>query len=327
MKRFMSRLLVLMVLSAATAAWFVARPAFWQTDSPGEITLPSSADPRRLHQHVNQLVSGFGARSYRHPDNLDRISGYVASQLELSGARVSFQPFDVPEGRYRNVIARYGPATGPLVVIGAHYDTADDLPGADDNASGVAGLLELGRLLGQVHLRQPIELVAFTLEEPPFFGTDLMGSAIYADSLKSAGVEVELMISMEMIGYYNEAPGSQRYPFAMMNWLYPDAGDFIAIIDRGFSPAGQRLRESFRHFTSMPAYSINAPAMMEGIHFSDHRNFWFHDYPAVMVTNTAYLRNPSYHTAQDTPDRLDYERMAEVVEGVLQHVLQENVGL
>lgn len=318
------RLVFLLVLLSLLTAWVVIRPTIFAINdlsSARDSTMATGADAKRLETLVYRLVNDFGRRGFDTPHNLDRVAGFIHSQLEMTGARVSRQTFDLQEGLFQNVVAEYGPDSESILVVGAHYDAADGLPGADDNASGVAGLLELGRLLAQAALKQRVILVGFTLEEPPFFGSDAMGSAVYADALNAQGIDVELMISLEMIGYFVDEPGTQDYPFPLMRWVYPDRGNFIAVVDRLFSDQARALRETFRHATTLPAWSFNAPAFMEGVHFSDHRNFWHHDYPAVMVTDTAYLRNRAYHTPGDTPERLDYERMAEVVNGVYSHLL------
>src|SRR5262249_25628366 len=186
--------------------------ALFSTPPIASADTPASApvvDPAKLSEHVEALATTFSPRDWRHPENLDRAADYIRQALEEAGGAVRDQPFEVRGKTYRNVIASFGPASGPVVVVGAHYDTAGPLPGADDNASGVAGLLELGRLLGASPPKVRVELVAYTLEEPPFFRTDRMGSAVHAEALKAAGVEVRAMISLEMLGCYSDAPRSQ----------------------------------------------------------------------------------------------------------------------
>ncbi len=215
------------------------------------------------------------------------------------------------------------PADGSLIIIGAHYDSAtsyenDQLiytPGADDNASGVAGLLELARLLQQQAPKTGVQLVAYASEEPPFFRSDEMGSAVHAASLERP---VKLMIALEMIGYYDSASGSQDYPYSVMSWLYPDRGDFIAVVGRMQDiSAVRQVKSALLSATELPVYSINAPGFIPGIDFSDHLNYWQQDIPAVMITDTAFYRNKQYHQSGDTADRLNYQKMAQVIDGVI----------
>jgi len=223
------------------------------------------------------------------------------------------QVFDARRRAYRNVIARFGPERGSMLVIGAHYDAfceTGDLPAADDNASGTAGLLELARLLGHHPPRVPLVLVAFSTEEPPFFGSDQMGSAVHAESL--ANQNVAGMICLEMIGYYSEG---QTWPNWVFELLYPSRGNFIAV------GGGWKDRHLVRHVKramsgagGIPVHSFTGPR--ETLDGSDQRNYWNRGIPAVLVTDTAFLRNPHYHTRNDTFDTLDYVKMARVVDGV-----------
>lgn len=288
----------------------------------------NSVDPQRLKGHVSMLAQTLAPRDHSHPRNLDRVAAYVQREFEMAGGVVSQQPFQVRGMTYRNVRAFFGPDTRERVVIGAHYDAAGPLPGADDNASGVAGLIELARLLGRSSQRTPlktsVELVAFTLEEPPFFATPHMGSAVHAAALKREKVPVRLMLSLEMIGYFSDAPNSQRYPVAAMELIYPSVGNFIGVVGKaGQGAAVKRIKKAMQGASSLPVHSINAPPALPGIDLSDHRNYWNVGYEAAMITDTSFFRNPAYHTAQDTADTLDYERMAMVVEGVYAVVLAE----
>ncbi|WP_223754328.1 M28 family peptidase [Myxococcus sp. RHSTA-1-4] len=277
----------------------------------------AGVEPERLRAHVRMLSETFHPRDYRHPENLERAADYIAGQLERAGGHVESQPFRVAGRDYRNVIARFGPEGGARLVVGAHYDSAEGTPGADDNASGVAGLLELARVLGREPPPLRVDLVAFTLEEPPHFHTDRMGSAVHARSLKEAGVSVRAMLSLEMLGTYSDAPGSQDYPVAALRLRYPDTGDFIGVVgipgDGGLTDA---VAAAMRAGSPLPVESLTAPRALEGVDFSDQASFWDQGYRAVMVTDTAFMRNPRYHTSEDTWDTLDYERMAQAVQGV-----------
>uniref|UniRef100_UPI003567C6FA M28 family peptidase n=1 Tax=Pontiella sp. TaxID=2837462 RepID=UPI003567C6FA len=185
-----------------------------------------------------------------------------------------------------------------------------------------AGLIELAYLLGKADLRQRVELVAFTLEEPPFFRTGDMGSARYAHGLKINGTAVEAMICLEMIGYFSDEPGSQDFPSILLQWFYPDCGNFIALIGLDeYRGLHRTVKGAMRGATDLPVHAMCASRGTPGIDFSDHHNFWNQGYPAVMVTDTAFLRNRRYHAAGDTADRLDYDRMAKVVAGVFEAVV------
>lgn len=306
---------LLVVCSALV--WFIRNPDF--SDPSLRSELPLSA-PARLRSEVEALVAGIPARAFPNSVALKRVADHIASEFERSGCKPVWQTYAVDGDDYHNVICSRGPANAPRVIIGAHYDVAGtDNPGADDNASGVAALLELSRLLANAgpDLEHRLDLVAFTLEEPPNFRSDRMGSYVHAKSLRAEGIDVRLMISVEMIGYFSDEPGSQTYPVPGLDLIYPDKGNYIAVIGRAFDrkPVA-RTKALMQAGNTLPVYSLNAPANVPGIDFSDHLNFWRNGYPAIMVTDTAFFRNPNYHTANDTPETLDYERMARVVDGL-----------
>ena len=283
----------------------------------------ASVDPGRLEAHVRMLAETLGPRDFTHQDGLDRVADYIHHELESLGAQVTRQLYPAGTSTYANVVAVMGPDTPERIVVGAHYDSAGPLPAADDNASGVAGLIELARALSQRALATRIELVAYCLEEPPFFRTESMGSAVHAKSLREQGVSVRAMLALEMLGYFSDESGSQRYPAPFLRPFYPSVGNFIGVVSTfGQDGLGGRVKRSIRAVTDLPAYSITAWKQIPGIDFSDHLNYWNHDYPAVMITDTSFYRNANYHTERDTPETLDYERMAEVVRGVVNAVLE-----
>lgn len=276
-----------------------------------------AVSPERLQAHVRMLSETLHPRSVGELDNLEAAASYIHAEFMAAGATVADQWFEDRGEKYRNVIARFGPADGPLLVIGAHYDSFETTPGADDNASGIAGLIELAGLLARHPPRQAVELVAYTTEEPPHFRASSMGSAHHAASLRAAGRDVSLMLALEMIGWFSDAEGSQAYPLPGMNLLYPDKGDFIAIIGRfGDWRDTRKVKAAMRGAGDLPVYSMNAFPVIPGVDFSDHLNYWAESYPALMITDTAFYRNPHYHMAEDTYDKLDYGRMAKVVEAV-----------
>jgi hypothetical protein len=268
---------------------------------------------------VEVLSSMSPQRNYLHPESLERSALYINEQFNKAGWE-SFSQYFTVEGRcYRNIVARAGDKNRERIVIGAHYDVCGSQPGADDNASGVAGLLELARMVGEQKpaLTHGLELVAYCLEEPPFFRTENMGSFIHVQSLRKEKVKVKLMICLEMIGYYSEQPGSQTLPFFLLKPFYPSRGNFITIVGKLSDwHLVRRIKKWMLAGSQIDVQSINAPEQIPGIDFSDHLNYWRHGIPAVMITDTAFYRNPHYHEKSDTPQTLDFEKMAEAVKGV-----------
>ena len=307
-------LVVLIVLLLLIGLWF------WMTQPLLSHATPSSqrtVDPVRLEAHVRKLSVELTPRDERHIENLDRVAAYIKDEFSQTTASVSEQPYRVQGKSYRNVMAEFGPDSAERIVVGAHYDAAGPLPGADDNASGVAGLIELARLLARQPPPMRVELVAFTMEEPPYFHTTGMGSSVHAQSLRKQNIRVRAMFSLEMIGYFSDAPNSQRFPGAALSALYPSTGNFIGVVGRlGDWSLVRRAKAAMRKASPLPVYSINAPSFVPGVDLSDHVNYWHAGYTAVMITDTAFYRNLNYHTAQDTAEKLDYKRMALVVEGV-----------
>jgi hypothetical protein len=302
-------------------AFLVLTQPVWKS-SPQRNDIPT-VKASRLREHVKALAEEMFPRDYKHPQNLNRVASYISNHFVDAHGAVVDQPFEVGGAKYQNVIASFGPATGERIIVGAHYDVAGEMPGSDDNASAVAGLLELAVLLGSTTLDTRVDLVAFTLEEPPYFNTEYMGSAVHARSLKKQNAQVKVMICLEMIGFFTNAPNSQKLPLPLMNFVYPTKGNFIAVISKiGQGDVVRRVKINMRTGSELPVYSFNAPAFMPGINISDHINCWNQGYDAVMVTDTAFMRNPNYHTAEDKPDTLDYERMAMTVQGVYAAVLE-----
>ena len=281
---------------------------------------PPAADTARLRQHLLFLTTTPQARSYQHPAVLDLVAAYVARALRAAGAReVGEQPYAVQGQTYRNVLGSFGPAGGPRLIIGAHYDVCGEQPGADDNGTGVAALLELARLLGQqARLPYRIDLVAYTLEEPPFFRTPQMGSYVHAASLQQAGVPVRGMVALEMLGYYDDRPHSQDYPIGPLKWIYGSRGNYVTVAQKfGNGPFGRQFARRYRQVAGLPVKRFKAPAWLTGIDFSDHLNYWKFGFPALLLTDTAFYRNRSYHLATDTLARLDMRRLRLAVDALL----------
>ena len=300
--------------------WFwVTQPLLSRVKASSERTV----DPARLQTHVHNLSVELSPRDESHIENLDLVAAYIKNEFSQTTTSVSEQPYRVNDKSYRNVIAQFGPETEERIVVGAHYDTAGPLPGADDNASGVAGLIELARLLGRQPPPLRVELVAFSLEEPPYFRTTGMGSSVHARSHREKNVRVRAMLNLEMIGYFTDAANTQHFPAGVLGAFYPSSGNFIGVVGRLSDwSLVRRTKAAMRNATPLPVYSINAPNFIPGVDFSDQLNYWHAGYKAAMITDTAFYRNPNYHTARDTEEKLDYKRMAMVVEGVYAAVLE-----
>ncbi len=272
-----------------------------------------------LKESVYYLSAQIGPRSYQDHKKLDMAAEYIAGCFKKSGFSVNDQPFLYRGKTYRNIIAntREAKTSEEIIVVGAHYDTVTGSPGADDNASAVAGLLEIARLMLTTKEIPAVHFVAFTLEEPPVFRTRNMGSYHYARALKKSGQKVRAMICLEMIGYFVDSPHSQGFPLPFMERKFSTKGNFIAAVGNIRSKKlTEMFKEGFKKGTDLPIFSLNALPLVIGIDFSDHRSFYKFGFPAVMITDTAFYRNPNYHTKSDTYDTLDYERMAKVVHGV-----------
>ena len=311
------RISIVFVISLTLLWMVISRPVY----TSKELIEPEfSVDLKSLKTHVFFLSETLKPRNSENIQNLDKAANYIYENLIVSTSNVTFQKYEVNGKEYKNVIASFGPESNEVIVIGAHYDAYETHSGADDNASGIAGLIELGKLLGSQKLNNRVMLVAYTLEEPPFFSTENMGSFIHANSLKKKNIKIKIMISLEMIGYFSNENESQEYPVPMLSLFYPTKGNFIAVVDQLMSNNAVSVKSSINEYTNLPAYSINAPSYIPGIDFSDHRNYWQLDYPAVMVTDTAFYRNYAYHTSEDTYVRLNYENMGKVVYGIFKYI-------
>ncbi len=321
MRKFLLSLCRIVLAAAASIAvlglgltWVLRQPCLGSIPFSGSV----HADPNILEAHVRFLASPEHSRCADNEAGLDRAASYIAKAFRSSGAKLSEQTYPVGGIQARNVIAGFGPEKGSRVVVGAHYDVFSDFPGADDNASGVAGILELARMLDGLPLAAPVEVVAYSTEEPPYFGSREMGSAIHAEALAKSGVRVRAMIALEMIGYFTP---KQPDINPLVNLLYPGNGEFIALVgrwrDRGVL---RQAKKCFRGATTVQAVSYSGPTGL-GSDLSDQRNYWALGYPGLMVTDTAYMRNPNYHSANDTAGTLDYRRMAGVVDGVFSAVV------
>jgi len=312
------------VLFAIFVVWIVMVQPTIAPKGPEILTAGPAA---ALKEHVELLSMSLVPRNINSGVQLDSAASYILGTMATAGARVTEQTYKLSgtsvvstsraPTQYRNIIGSFGPEQGERIVVGAHYDVFGDFPGADDNASGVAALLELSKRLAGMQLPVRVDLVAWTLEEPPAFATSEMGSAVFAQKLAQDNVPVRAVIVLECIGYFSDAPGSQTYPMPLLKLWYPSQGNFIAVIGNlGSRDLAKSVKQAMQGASDLPVTSLNAPTQVPGVDFSDHRSFWPHGWPAVMVTDTAFYRNSNYHTAKDTADTLDYNRMAKVVAGV-----------
>ncbi len=279
----------------------------------------------RLRHHLAVLCEEIGPRSILDSGALEQAGDYIEETLAGLGYAVQEQEYDWLGRTFRNLAVQLSGDKSPdeVVVIGAHYDTVPGTPGADDNGSGVAALLELARLCREIRPERTLHLVAFTLEEPPAFFTPWQGSRVYARSLCQNRERVVTMLSLEMLGYYSDRPRSQRFPFFPMRWMYPNTGNFIGVVGNLRSRnLVRRVREAFGRGSPLPVETLSTSPLLPGVALSDHASFWRYGYPAVMVTDTAFYRNPHYHRPSDRPETLDLARLAWCVRGLAQVVIE-----
>ncbi len=272
----------------------------------------------RLKRHVEILAGDIGERNVSNPGKLDEAARYIEQTLNALGYSVDSQEYQVSGATVRNLGAELPGLTQPdeIVLVGGHYDSVVGCPGANDNATGVAAVLELARYFAGREVDRTVRLVAFVNEEPPFCFTWMMGSRVYAKRSRTRGENVVAMLSLETIGFYSDAAGSQRYPFPF-GFFYPKTGNFIAFVGNLSSRSlVRRSVTSFRRHARFPSEGTAAPGYLPGIFWSDHWSFWREGYRALMVTDTAPFRYPYYHTADDTPDKVDFEMTARVVSGL-----------
>jgi Zn-dependent M28 family amino/carboxypeptidase len=278
-----------------------------------------------LRRDVVKLAEEIGERNVSdHPQALDRAAEWLQAEFAATGLSLGRQSYEVEGHACINldveIIGKSRPAE--IVIVGAHYDSAVGTPGANDNASGVAAVLALLRRFAHRRLDRTLRFAAFVNEEPPYFQTDLMGSAVYARRCRERKEKITAMLSLETIGYYTDAPDSQHYPppFGM---LYPSVGNFIGFVgNRDSADLVRRAIETFRREEQFPSEGAALPDFVPGAGFSDHWSFNQQGYPSAMVTDTAMFRYPHYHEAEDTPDKIDFDRAARVVRG-LEKVIEE----
>ncbi len=277
----------------------------------------SQSDTNLIKSHMTVLTKTAVHRNYENIGQLNEIADYIHTEFSKYADTVYFQSYFIGKQEYKNVIASFGTKYSERIVVGAHYDVCGEQEGADDNASGTVGLLELARQLDTVKTAQRIDLVAYTLEEPPFFRSEYMGSYIHAQSLVKDSVDVKGMICLEMIGYFADARKTQDYPLGILKLFYGSRGNYITLVNQ-FGPGkfARKFTKRFKRKSTVKAKQFKGPKSLPGIDFSDHLNYWQVGISALMITDTAFYRNKQYHQKDDTMDRLDYARMAQVIDGV-----------
>lgn len=286
---------------------------------------------KRLYGDVDFLTSLKPARNYRNIASLNKAAEYIYDQLAvLEFDQLEYQEFSVKGGqKYRNISAIYKGKSEERIIVGAHYDVYEEYPGADDNASAVAGMLETARMLHNYRtrngLKYTIEFVGYCLEEPPFFATSEMGSAIHAKQVYDAKVPVKLMICYEMIGYFSNEPNSQQFPHPALKSLFPDTGNFIIVAGNSTQKeVAEQLANMMQRHSEVAVYPVAFESTNGLVDLSDHRSYWKYGYPAVMINDTSFMRNPHYHMPSDTIDKLDFQKMKEVVNGVVGAITDMN---
>lgn len=287
-----------------------------------ELSAAERALATALEADVTALAVGIGERHAGrfHHEALRRAEALLTDKLQAAGYAVERQAFEARGRTVANLVVERAGATTPgeIVIVGAHYDSAEGTPGANDNGTGVAATLALARAFAAAAPARTLRLVFFTNEEMPWFQTDDMGSLVHARRCRERGERIVAMLSLETIGYYDDEPGSQSFAsFPPLRLLYPDVGNFVAFVGNVESgPLVRRVVGTFRETTRFPAYGCAIPDVVEGVGWSDHWSFWQEGFPAVMVTDTAVFRYPYYHDPDDTPDKLDFGRIARVVAGL-----------
>lgn len=278
-----------------------------------------------LKQDLESFSGEIGEHNYIQYENLKAAETFLLSRLEAAGYTVQFQGYDIDNQRFNNIEVEI-PGTekaDEILIIGAHYDSVVGSPGANDNGSGVVALLALARAFQGRKFSRTLRFVAFVNEEPPFFCTEDMGSLVYARRCRSLNEKVIGMMSLETMGYYSDKPGSQQYPIGLLNNIYPVTGNFIAFVSNLSSQTLiKKAVKSFRTHTQFPSEGTALPENISGIGWSDHWSFWQVGYPALMITDTAPFRYPYYHTAEDTPDKVNYDCLARVVAGLERVILE-----
>ncbi|MCP4148996.1 MAG: M28 family peptidase [bacterium] len=279
---------------------------------------------KRLYSHVLFLTSITPPRYHANPGSLNKAASYIFAQFEKCGGRTVFQPFKAKGKNYKNVIASFGPEKGERIILGAHYDVCGAQPGADDNGSGVATLLELARMIAQnkPNLKYRLDLASYTLEEPPFYRSPFMGSAIHADSLAKANVKVKLMISIDMIGYFPENPTHSALDSELFKFYNIDPSNATVLMSKtDMKDSVHLIRKYICDGSTIDVLPKVIPRSTRGSDWSDHLNFWNNGYPGMLLCNAFINPSPNYHKKSDTIDTLNFQKIAEIAKGLYHTII------
>ncbi|MFT5824052.1 MAG: hypothetical protein ACI8ZM_005318 [Crocinitomix sp.] len=284
-------------------------------------TFSQKADSTIVLSHFDKILDTDGPRDHLNTKALNKVAAYIHEVFEQYADSTNYQNYEVGDKTYKNVIGSFGTEHENRIIIGAHYDVCGNQDGADDNASGVVGLLELARLLKGQKLNARIDLVGYSLEEPPYFRSKNMGSYVHAKWLHDSEIKVDGMICLEMIGYFNDAKKSQDYPLGILKMFYGGKGDYITVVSK-FSRGkfARQYKRKMKKNKNVKTKAFQAPGKLPGIDFSDHLNYWKFGYSAVMITNTGFYRNKNYHHDTDKLETLDISRMTGVIQSVYETV-------
>jgi hypothetical protein len=330
-RRALNRLFILFLCLGLVAfgcwGWMIRMPGKSFRGSLPPLTPAQAALRDELEQHVTKLAGEIGERNVFNLPRLNAAADYVESSLASAGYKVSRQSYLAGGETCQNLEVEIRGTTRPeeIVVVGAHYDSVAGSPGANDNASGVATVLALARMASVRQPERTLRFVAFVNEEPPFFSTTNQGSYVYAQRCRERGERIMAMLTPETMGCYLDERGTQQYPFPV-GLFYPSRGNFIAFVGNTKSAAlVRRCVKTFRARAAFPSEGAALPGVLPGIGWSDHSSFWKMGYPAIQISDTAPFRYVHYHQETDTPDKLDYDRLARVVDG-LEKVIAELAG-
>ena len=320
----LTRLIILIVVLMSVLSSLTRMPGSSFSGQLPPLTEEERKTAALLKKHVHTLAQVIGPRNIWSPPSMATTVNYLTQEMVHYGYTVLEQEFTAYDVNAVNLEVEIKGSRQPeeIIVIGAHYDTVPDCPGANDNGSGVAFLLELAHHLAVARPIRTIRLVAFANEEPPFFYSKEMGSRHYARRCQQREENIVAMLCLETMGFYSDQPGSQHYPFPF-SFLYPDRANFIGFV--GNIRSRHLVRQAigaFRKHAHFPSEGLAAPGLITGVGWSDHSSFWKEGYPAIMITDTAFFRYDAYHTAADTAEKLDYERMARVVTGLVHTIME-----
>lgn len=316
---------LIVLASLLFGIWRFFMPGPEQNESNSDLTGINKISVEKLEADVQFLSDTIGQRNIHTPGSLEKSASWIEERMNKVGYKPDRHTYQISGLRYGgrssdNIIAESTGSENPgeIVIVGAHYDTVYNSPGANDNASAVAVLFSLAEWFSDRRQSRTIRFVAFVNEEPPFFHSSNMGSYTYARKCRDLGENITAMMALDGLGYFSDKPGSQSYPLPGLGFIYPKTADFIAFVTRVRDSGLLRsVLKSFREQASVPAEGAALPGFVPGVYWSDHWSFWKHGFPAFLVTDTLLFRDPAYHTPQDTPDRLDYNRMAFVAGGLI----------